>query len=77
MPNLKRSPLRLLSRLALLAAIACGASACVVDPGYGYGPAYGYGAPAAAVYVSPGPYYDGYYHGGGYHGSYYGHDRHW
>lgn len=60
--------LRYLLRFGLLAAVACAASACVVDPGYGYGPAYG-----PSVYVAPGPvYYGGYYHGGGYyhHGGY-------
>ncbi|MDB5977231.1 MAG: hypothetical protein JWR07_3991 [Nevskia sp.] len=63
-------------RLGLIAVVAFAASACVVDPGYGYGPGY-YGAPAT-VYVAPGGYYGGgyggYYHGGGhYHHGGYGH----
>jgi hypothetical protein len=67
-----RKSLRNLLRLGLLAAVAAGASACVVDPGYGYyGPGY-YGAP---VVVEPGPvYYEGYY--GGYHHGHGGY-HHW
>ena len=66
-----RKSLKNLLRLGLVAAVAFTASACVVDPGYGY-----YGGPA--VYVAPGPvyygggYYHGYYHGGGHYGY-----RHW
>jgi hypothetical protein len=56
--------------LGLLAATAAGASGCVVDPGYGYGPGYYYGGPN--VVVAPGYYGDGYYHSH-YHGGYYHH----
>ncbi len=65
--------LRNLLRFGLLAAVACAASACVVDPGYGYGYAPAY----STVYVAPGPvYYGGYYHGGGYYHHGYGY-HHW
>jgi hypothetical protein len=63
--------IRNLLRLGLLAAVACAASACVVDPGYGYYDGGYYPAPAS-VYVYGGPYYYGgyrgyYHHGYGYH----------
>ncbi len=54
-------------RGGLLAGLALGASACIVEPAYG--PGY-YPAPAAAVVVTPGYYHYGYY--GGYHRYYYG-----
>ncbi len=69
-----RTSLKTLLRFGLLAAVTLAASACVVDPGYGY-----YGGPSAVV-VAPGPvyygggYYHGYYHGGPHYG--YGY-HHW
>lgn len=65
-----RKFLQNLMRLGLLAAVAVTASACVVDPGYGY---YGPGYYGPSVYVAPGPVY---YGGGYYHGYYHGY-HHW
>lgn len=67
-----RTTLRNLMRAGLLAVVAVAASACVVDPGYGYGPGYYYGGPN--VVVAPGPVY---YGGGYYHGYYHGGYHHW
>jgi hypothetical protein len=54
-----RKSLKNLLRLGLLAGVAGAASACVVDPGYGY---YGPGYYGPSVYVAPGYYGGGYYH---------------